>query len=130
MKVLKLWTERMDDEAVPEEREGAIGIQATAEIVVRGVLQRIHSPGLWGIDPASSEAYLAGVEREQRLELREILQALGLREYRYFVTDWDDLDNALSVVATSGEEGLADLAEEMQEGQILWQATPYEGDPK
>lgn len=48
---------------------------------------------------------------------------------RYFVTDWDDIDNGIAVVATGPEDSLADLRSELQAGQILWAATEVPRQP-
>lgn len=59
---------------------GHQGCYAVAELVVEGVVQTIHSGGLYGIESDSDDAYRAEVEAEQLTELRAILAALGVQQ--------------------------------------------------
>lgn len=54
-----------------------IGIQATSEIVIKSIVQTIHSSGLWGIESDSGEAEIHLTEKEQLEELRDQLHAVG-----------------------------------------------------
>lgn len=57
---------------------GMIGIWAEADVQTHnhGVIQKIRSGGLWGIESDSGAEYLKEVEREQLNELSSELQAL------------------------------------------------------
>lgn len=54
-----------------------IGIRAEAEVVVNGTIQRITSPGLWGIESDSGRDYFAEVAQEELAQLRDILAEMG-----------------------------------------------------
>jgi len=67
-----------------------IGIRAEAEITPNvihadntpyarshGVIQKITSGGLWGVESDSDKAYLADIEKEELSSLREELRSLG-----------------------------------------------------
>lgn len=56
---------------------GLIGIKAEAEVVINGVIQKITSGGLWGIESDSDEDNFKQVEAEELVELRKQLEALG-----------------------------------------------------
>lgn len=56
---------------------GFVGIRATAEIEVEGTIQRVSSPGLWGIEDDSDAAYLRDVGEEEKTQLADILRGLG-----------------------------------------------------
>ncbi len=62
-----------------------IGIQASAEVVVDGVIQDINSGGLWGIESDSDDSYLRSVAHEQLSELKSILESLGIED----MPEWD-----------------------------------------
>jgi hypothetical protein len=53
-----------------------IGVYATVELDVKGTVQTIRSPGIWGIESDSNVDYLAVVGREQLEELAEIVREL------------------------------------------------------
>jgi hypothetical protein len=60
----------------------SMGISAEAEISIptqpgNGILQRVSSGGLWGIESDSDRAYIVSVEAEQFTELKQQLTALG-----------------------------------------------------
>lgn len=54
-----------------------LGIQAQAEVIVNGTIQRITSGGLWGIESDSGSDYFEEVAAEQCEELRDTLAELG-----------------------------------------------------
>ena len=56
-----------------------VGIIAKAEVVVNGVVQVIHSGGLWGIESDAGDDYLASVAQEELSDLGRQLADLGLR---------------------------------------------------
>jgi hypothetical protein len=53
------------------------GVYAQAEIVILGVIQRLRSGGLYGIESDSDEAYFKEIADEQLAELKDILEQLG-----------------------------------------------------
>jgi len=55
-----------------------IGIKAQAEIIVNGVIQRISSGGIWGIESDSGQSFFDEVYKEQLSTLRDILLELGV----------------------------------------------------
>jgi hypothetical protein len=64
-----------------------IGIAAVAEVIANienegtkkwhGVVQRIHSGGLWGIESDSERSYLESVQKDELAHLRDELLAVG-----------------------------------------------------
>lgn len=66
---------------------GYIGVKAEAKIAIpdggvtskgeTGIVQTIHSGGLWGIESHSEPEYLTQIENEQLDELRDQLHAIG-----------------------------------------------------
>lgn len=57
-----------------------VGVVARAEVVVSGVIQRVTSGGLWGIESDSDPEHFEAVEKEQLEELGDVLVALGFTE--------------------------------------------------
>lgn len=55
-----------------------IGIQAELEYTVNGLIQTLHSDGLWGIESDSGSAYFDEIQAEQIKELYKTAHALGL----------------------------------------------------
>ena len=56
---------------------GFIGIRAIARVCVNGIIQTLHSGGLWGIEDDSSEQYLCEIEQEELTQLRTELYSFG-----------------------------------------------------
>ncbi len=58
-----------------------LGIWAEAEVQTHnhGVIQRIRSGALWGVESDSGEDYLASVEQEELAALGSELEALGFK---------------------------------------------------
>src|SRR6202023_2691183 len=59
---------------------GFIGIHARADVQLAdngGLLQTLHSGGLWGIESDSDESYLESIQAEELATLRGELQAVG-----------------------------------------------------
>ena len=55
-----------------------LGIIAKAEVVLTGgVVQTLHSGGLWGTESDSGEDYLLSIEKEELANLRTELEAVG-----------------------------------------------------
>ena len=54
-----------------------VGVYATAEITVAGVVQTIRTGGLWGIESDSDPDYFATVGREELDQLAAMLEELG-----------------------------------------------------
>lgn len=61
-----------------------IGVQAVAKIRVNGILQKISSGGLWGIESDSGSDYLEEIDQEQAKELQEQLSTLGFSDVDIF----------------------------------------------
>jgi hypothetical protein len=59
----------------------SFGVSAVAEVQLTpgGVIQKIRSGGLWGIESDSDKSYFAEVESEQLAELRGELEQLGFK---------------------------------------------------
>ncbi len=57
-----------------------MGITAVAKIKVEGVIQKITSGGLYGIESDSSDEYKEEVKQEQLKDLKSILLELGVEE--------------------------------------------------
>jgi hypothetical protein len=55
-----------------------VGVRTEAEVEVAGVVQTLHSGGLWGIESDSDRSYLEEVAGEQYAELRRILKDVGV----------------------------------------------------
>jgi len=73
---------RRDRERLAAYREGEwhmTFIRAEAEVVVNGVVQKISSGGLGGVESDSGAEYLYEVEKEQYDELADILKKMGFR---------------------------------------------------
>lgn len=62
-------------------------IRAEAEVVVNGVMQKISSGGLGGVESDSGRDYLWEIEKQQYDELAEILKKMGFRA----VPPWTDV---------------------------------------
>lgn len=59
-------------------------VRATVEVIVpmgkgHGYIQRFESPGLYGIEDDSGDAYIAEVFGEECFELEAILEAFGVQ---------------------------------------------------
>ncbi len=67
-------------EALNKGEWGYIGIRAEATIIVNGIIQKISSGGLWGIESDSDKDYFREVAEEQMSELADTLQALGFKK--------------------------------------------------
>lgn len=67
-----------------------LGITAVAQVSLNGVIQTIHSGGIWGIESDSDKDYLEEMAQEQLNELREQLKAIGFKA--------NQIDNAFSHV--------------------------------
>lgn len=70
------WGDRLD--AYKAGQFGFVGIDATAEVVANGVIQRITSGGLWGIEDDSGREYFDSVAVDQVAELVGVLAELGV----------------------------------------------------
>lgn len=57
-----------------------IGIFLECDLIVSGTVQKIRTPGLWGIEDDSGEDYFNEVAEEQYDELVGILEELGVSE--------------------------------------------------
>jgi hypothetical protein len=55
-------------------------IRAEAEVIINGVIQTISSCGSGGIESDSGEDYLKEIEKEELINLTEILKELGFKE--------------------------------------------------
>lgn len=55
-----------------------VGVRAEAEVVLGGIIQTLHSGGLWGIESDSGEGYITDVAGEEWTELRKILTDIGV----------------------------------------------------
>jgi hypothetical protein len=81
---------RQDRERLEAYRQGEwhmTFIRAEAEVVVNGVVQKISSGGLGGVESDSGRDYLWETEKEQYDELSEILKKMGFRT----VPPWTDV---------------------------------------
>lgn len=56
------------------------GVWANAEVVIGGVIQRIRSGGLWGIESDSGKEYFNEVAQEELNDLKAILMEMGFGE--------------------------------------------------
>jgi hypothetical protein len=54
-----------------------IGIWAEADVVIGGVVQKIQSGGLWGIESDSARTYLVEVAKGEYYQLHKILKSMG-----------------------------------------------------
>lgn len=69
----------------------AIGIWAEADVLVEGVIQKIQSGGLWGIESDSDKSYFQEVAREEYANLVDILKQMGVRRIPPFSdAEWKD----------------------------------------
>jgi len=57
-----------------------VGIFAEAEIIVKGTVQTIRTPGLWNTESDSGRTYLDEIGREEYADLKDILRSLGAKE--------------------------------------------------
>lgn len=57
-----------------------IGIYAVANVAIRGVIQRIQSGGLWGIESDSGEDYFNSVGKEEYGQLKDLLKEIGIKK--------------------------------------------------
>lgn len=55
-----------------------MGIWAECTYTINGVIQKLSSGGLWGIDSDAGDGYIKEIEGEQYAELVEIVKSLGL----------------------------------------------------
>jgi hypothetical protein len=68
-----------------------IGIWAEADVVVDGVIQKIRSGGLWGIESDSDKSYFQEVAGEEYRALVDILKQIGVRRIPPFKdAEWKD----------------------------------------
>ena len=66
-----------------------VGVWAEADIVVDGVIQKLRSGGLWGIESDSDQAYFNSVGQEEYNALKDILKEMGVKGK---LPKFDDLD--------------------------------------
>jgi len=55
-----------------------VGVRVEAEVVINGTTQTLVSPGLWGIESDSGDAYFLEVANEEYDELRKTLKTVGV----------------------------------------------------
>jgi hypothetical protein len=55
-----------------------VGVRAKATLNIAGTIQTIFSPGLWGIESDSDDAYFDEVYADERDVLRDILAEIGI----------------------------------------------------
>ncbi len=67
-------------EAFYDAEWGMIGIRAEASVVVKDVIQKIRSGGLWGIESDSDERHKRGVANEELGQLDDMLGELGFKK--------------------------------------------------
>ena len=80
-----------------------IGVRVRAEVVVCGVVQRVESAGLWGVEDDSAPDYLDSVARDECAELAPVLSAMNVR-----TEDGEEITaDALARLAGVAEEALA-----------------------
>lgn len=63
-----------------------IGIFMEADVDIEGTIQKIHTPGLWGIESDSDKKYLMSVAKEEYGQLVDILKQIGVRSVPAFAT--------------------------------------------
>jgi hypothetical protein len=54
-----------------------VGVYVEVDLVVAGTIQTIRTPGLWGIESDSDDAYFKEVTEQEYEELLGILETLG-----------------------------------------------------
>lgn len=68
-----------------------IGIYAVANVAIRGVIQRIRSGGLWGIESDSGKDYFNSVGKEEYGSLKDLLKDIGIKKIpAYKNVEWVD----------------------------------------
>lgn len=66
------------------------GIRAVANVSVAGTVQRVESPGLWGVPSDADQSHATGVASEQLHVLREVLDAFGVEHDPPLSGEWED----------------------------------------
>jgi hypothetical protein len=66
------------------------GIRAVAAVGAAGTVQRIESPGLWGVPSDADSGYVSDVASEQLHVLREVLDAFGVEFDGPLTAEWRD----------------------------------------
>jgi hypothetical protein len=59
-----------------------LGVYVEIDLVVSGTLQTVRSPGLWGVESDSDDAYFRSVASDEYDELLGILGQLGVSKNR------------------------------------------------
>lgn len=68
-----------------------VGVWAEADVIVEGVIQKIRSSGLWGIESDSDKGYFQSVAKEEYANLVDILKQMGVRSIPPFKdAEWRD----------------------------------------
>lgn len=57
-----------------------VGVRAVAEVVVRGAIITVQTPGIWGIESDSDEEYFEAVALDECDYLRELLLEMDFSE--------------------------------------------------
>ena len=57
-----------------------VGVRAEAEVVERGAIITVQTPGIWSSDPDPDEEYFSAVALEECDYLRELLLEMGFCE--------------------------------------------------
>jgi hypothetical protein len=55
-----------------------VGVRAEAEVEIGGIIQRLTSGGLWGIESDSGREYIEEVGASEYSDLRKILTSIGV----------------------------------------------------
>jgi len=66
------------------------GIRAVAFVSVAGTVQRVESPGLWGVESDAGAEHAESVASEQLHILREILDSFGIDHPAPLDAEWSD----------------------------------------
>jgi len=66
------------------------GIRAVASVSVAGTVQRVESPGLWGVESDAGSNYAGEVASEQLHILAEILDSFGIDRPVPLEGEWTD----------------------------------------
>jgi hypothetical protein len=61
-----------------------VGVRVEAEVEINGVIQKISSGGLWGIESDSDKKHLREVAKEEYDQLVGILKSMGIKSVPSF----------------------------------------------
>lgn len=56
-----------------------VGVYMEADVDIDGVIQKIRTPGLWGVESDSDAKYIRQIVTEEYSQLKDILRKIGVR---------------------------------------------------